>query len=78
MGKQQIEQKQVTQDLNIVLDRWAGVFNPNPHPRSPHTHTITIEAFYTFQLDHHGWIDKTSYRVVCPHLKRSKMYNDEL
>ena len=79
--------KQVTQGQNIVVDGWAGVYNPNPYllTHSMFTHTnnhncSTIKArFRTFQLVHQGLTDqrtnkptnKASFRVACSLLKRN-------
>ena len=59
------------------------------HTLAHPTHTITIKAFITFLIEPpwleqwavqwtDGQMDKDYYTVACPHLKRSKMYNDVL
>ena len=45
---------------NVILDGWAGVFNPVPHPlQHMHATAVTqlmaIARFHNFQLHHHRW-----------------------
>ena len=50
---------------NVIVDRWAGAFNPVPHPL-PHMHAtavtylMAIARFHNFQLDHHRQTDKST------------------
>ena len=67
----------MTRGHNIVADGWEGAANPHPHPmRHPTpfpTQTQTRKASKTLVyplFDPCSWMDKASYKVASPQLKR--------
>ena len=75
----------MTRGHNIVANGWAGVSNSHPHPNPPATlkHTQKVSKTLVLPLFNlitktSGWtnrgmdqqMDKASYRVTCPQLKK--------
>ena len=75
----------MTRGHNVVVDGWAGASNPHPNPNLHPPHTNIDKKYQKrlvaiFCLDHNGQtdgrMDKASYRVACPQLKRRRIHKD--